>query len=453
MDILGFDYDYTLASYTDRVQHFIYSNALRWLIEVQKYPKNLEVLQFDPTFAIRGLHFDTKRGNLLKIDQLGHLQVDAAYFGRHKIPLEKLKVQYSGLTVQMKYIENLRSLSDLYCLPEACLVSDIIQHFIDNDIDFDPSYVFDDVMKAKDYVHDGVLHQDIMNNLTAYLRVQPELSEFFQRLRSSGKKLFLLTNSSFPFVDKGMSYILGGRDDWIELFDVVMTSARKPSFFIKTQPFRVFAPSSGQVKWEKITEFRKGEVYVQGSLEEFLRLTKWKGANVLYFGDHLFNDLREPNRIEGWKTGVIIPELEREVQIQNSYSYRSMLAEMLEVERAFGRCHFYGRKEEPVTVLLEEYRDKLQKALKETFNPTFGSVFRTHKHATLFANSIQRYADLYTSHIENFLDRPLHYVFYPDRIFFPHEAKIPSMKHLPFHLRETDRIGSNQNDLSKEMKR
>jgi hypothetical protein len=53
MDILGFDYDYTLASYTDRVQHFIYSNALRWLIEVQKYPKNLEVLQFDPTFAIR----------------------------------------------------------------------------------------------------------------------------------------------------------------------------------------------------------------------------------------------------------------------------------------------------------------------------------------------------------------------------------------------------------------
>jgi hypothetical protein len=36
MDILGFDYDYTLASYTDRVQHFIYSNALRWLIEVQK---------------------------------------------------------------------------------------------------------------------------------------------------------------------------------------------------------------------------------------------------------------------------------------------------------------------------------------------------------------------------------------------------------------------------------
>jgi len=36
----------------------------------------------------------------------------------------------------------------------------------------------------------------------------------------------------------------------------------------------------------------------------------------------------------------------------------------MEVERAFGRCHFYGRKEEPVTVLLEEYRDKLQKGFQ-----------------------------------------------------------------------------------------
>jgi len=57
-------------------------------------------------------------------------------------------------------------------------------------------------MKAKDYVHDGVLHQDIMNNLTAYLRVQPELSEFFQRLRSSGKKVafVLLFSLYYQFV-------------------------------------------------------------------------------------------------------------------------------------------------------------------------------------------------------------------------------------------------------------
>ncbi len=33
LDVLGFDYDYTLASYTDKVQTFIYDNALQYLLE------------------------------------------------------------------------------------------------------------------------------------------------------------------------------------------------------------------------------------------------------------------------------------------------------------------------------------------------------------------------------------------------------------------------------------
>jgi hypothetical protein len=53
-------------------------------------------------------------------------------------------------------------------------------------------------------------------------------------------------------------------------------------------------------------------------VQEFKRITKWGGAQVLYFGDHIFNDLSEPSSAEGWKTGVIIRELEREVIIQNS---------------------------------------------------------------------------------------------------------------------------------------
>jgi len=34
LDVLGFDYDYTLASYTDKVPHFIYERALEHLIKV-----------------------------------------------------------------------------------------------------------------------------------------------------------------------------------------------------------------------------------------------------------------------------------------------------------------------------------------------------------------------------------------------------------------------------------
>jgi hypothetical protein len=37
-----------------------------------------------------------------------------------------------------------------------------------------------------------------------------------------------------------------------------------------------------------------------------IALTGWKGDRVLYFGDHIFHDLKEPSSVAGWKTGVII---------------------------------------------------------------------------------------------------------------------------------------------------
>lgn len=62
-----------------------------------------------------------------------------------------------------------------------------------------------------------------------------------------------------------------------------------------------------------------------------MRISKWKGSQVLYFGDHLFSDLMEPSIREGWRTGVIIKELEREVETQNSPGFRKSLSELLAV--------------------------------------------------------------------------------------------------------------------------
>ena len=60
-------------------------------------------------------------------------------------------------------------------------------------------------------------------------------------------------------------------------------------------------------------------MYTQGSLNELIALTGWKGSSVLYIGDSLFSDLVEPSRISGWRTGAIIryvmpQERERAVQ-------------------------------------------------------------------------------------------------------------------------------------------
>lgn len=192
IEVFGFDYDYTLASYTEKVQQFIYEHALKWMIKELGYPESLLSCKYDPTFAIRGLHYDTQKGNLIKLDYLGNIQLDAAFYGRQPLSFEKIQEQYPTLSVQKIYQENFRPLSDLYCLPEACLISDIIQHFLDNKIPFDAAYVFEDVMKAKDYVHAGNIHRDIMNNLPSYLNKQPGLGLFLQRLKKEGKKNFLI---------------------------------------------------------------------------------------------------------------------------------------------------------------------------------------------------------------------------------------------------------------------
>ncbi len=39
------------------------------------YPEQLEEFEYDPTFPIRGLWFDTTFGNLLKVDAYGNILV------------------------------------------------------------------------------------------------------------------------------------------------------------------------------------------------------------------------------------------------------------------------------------------------------------------------------------------------------------------------------------------
>jgi hypothetical protein len=53
LDILGFDYDYTLASYTDKVSYFIYDKALQYLLRNHGYTPSSLHLSFT---LMRRLH-------------------------------------------------------------------------------------------------------------------------------------------------------------------------------------------------------------------------------------------------------------------------------------------------------------------------------------------------------------------------------------------------------------
>lgn len=437
VDYFGFDYDYTLASYTDRVQYFIYEEALDFLVKQLGYPEELLYKKYDPYFAIRGLHFDYRHGNLLKIDAFDRITVDYAYHGKIPLTLQQLNEQYPGLSMLNKYSDTLISLSDLYCLPEACLLADVIQFFRDRGTNFNPETVYFDVMKAKDSVHGegrGILHKNIVQHLPEFLLKHPKLGEFLTTLKQHNKKLFLLSNSHYWFIDQGMSFLLanqlGHHKHWTELFDVIITASRKPSWYQKKNSgaFRKLNTKTDKISWEKVTRFDPGEIYVGGSMEEFQKITGWKGDKILYFGDHIFNDLKEPKLIEGWRTGVIIRELEKEIEIQNTNVYRTLLAEVLLLESFFKHIQLSQNPAvESLERIVRAHHIEVRSDLKSMFNPHFGSVFRNHRYATKFEFNLQRYAAVYTSQIENFLNFPMDYLFYPDRIFLPHESNISNI--------------------------
>ena len=65
----------------------------------------------------------------------------------------------------------------------------------------------------------------------------PELPLTLHKLRSSGKKLFLLTNSQWDYTTHVMSFLLEGQiseyPSWRHFFDVIVVGAHKPRFFLE----------------------------------------------------------------------------------------------------------------------------------------------------------------------------------------------------------------------------
>ncbi|XP_022883966.1 5'-nucleotidase domain-containing protein DDB_G0275467-like [Olea europaea var. sylvestris] len=135
-------------------------------------------------------------------------------------------------------------------------------------------------------------------------------------LREKGKKLFLLTNSPYYFVDGGTRFMLedslGYLDSWRELFDVVIAKANKLEFYTSEHPFRCYDKEKDNLAFSKVDVFLTKKIYYHGCLKAFSHITKWNGPEVIDFGDHLFSDLRGPSKA-GWHTAAIIHELENEI--------------------------------------------------------------------------------------------------------------------------------------------
>ncbi|EDV29635.1 uncharacterized protein TRIADDRAFT_52235 [Trichoplax adhaerens] len=427
--VYGFDYDYTIASYKKKLQYLIFDMALDYLIEDNKYPKEMKSFAYDPGFGVRGLHYDIEKGLLMKIDSQHHVELGTVYRGYTPLDDSEVLATYGGTHLSVQYLSSIydngkymRQLIDVDSLSEMALLTQIAEYFKQKSMSYDPKYIFMDVKAAIKKVHlSGKMHATVKNAIGDYLEPDPDLKELLEYLTSAKKKIFIITNSQFDFLNAGMTHLIG--PDWRSMFDIIITSARKPSFYTDAfHHFRHLMTSDYTTSWDRVKCFKKGEVYQRGSAREFLNLAGFKGSEVLYFGDQVYRDLADLALKLGWKTGAVIPELEREIEIISSDHYQRALNWLISLEKLIDRAQSIRSPE--ALQLLHEWKEEYQevrKLLKMSFNPRFGSMFRTSSKATYFSGRIARYADLYTSSITNFLTYQLHHTFYQKRSALPHE--------------------------------
>ena len=107
LNVIGFDYDFTLVHYTDDIHYFIYRTARDYMIDhmrytqlipskKHRYPEEFRNSDYDPDFAIRGLVFDAKRGFLLKLNYLNNISKGNCYKGKTLVSNEDVINIYNG---------------------------------------------------------------------------------------------------------------------------------------------------------------------------------------------------------------------------------------------------------------------------------------------------------------------------------------------------------------------
>ncbi|KAG8554377.1 hypothetical protein GDO81_003776 [Engystomops pustulosus] len=270
IEVYGFDYDYTLALYSSALHSMIFNTARDILVEQYKYPAGILKYEYLPNFAVRGLHYDINKGLLMKIDAYHYIELGTVYRGLKPVPDEEVIELYQGTHhIPLHQVSGfygkgpaVKQYMDIFSLPEMNLLAVANDFFLSNDIDYDPVHLYKDVTDAIRDVHiKGFMYKWIMEDLEKYIVRGDETSSVLHRLATHGRKLFLITNSPFSFVDKGMKYMVG--QDWRDFFDVVIVQADKPHFFNDCiKPFRK-VDGNGDLKWDRITKLAKGEVYKQ----------------------------------------------------------------------------------------------------------------------------------------------------------------------------------------------
>ena len=428
---IGYDMDYTLIHYHVREWERRAYEHTRATLAARGWP--VGDLVFDADAVLRGLVVDSELGNVVKTNRFGY--VKQVWHGMHRLDFHTQRRHYARAVVDLSDSRWV-FLNTFFAISEGCLYLQLVDLLDARKLPGTLGYadLYRTVRRALDAAHmEGALKQEILSDPERFVDLDPELpAALLDQKLAGGKKLLLITNSEWSYTRPIMEYAidryLPDGKGWRDLFDVVIVSARKPSFFAGRQPAYevigepdVLRPVTGGLEDGKI--YYGGHA---GMVEKYLRV---HGQDILYVGDHVYGDVHQSKRVRRWRTAIVIRELEAELKaldtIREAQQRLTQLMDekaTLEVELArtvlqqrrtamgyLGHrgdaTSFDARISELKSALshVDEEAGPLAIKVGETPNPRWGPLMRTGNDKSMMSRHVERHADIYMSRASNFL--------------------------------------------------
>ena len=456
IEMVGFDMDYTLALYNQaRIEELSMRATLHKLVTAKGYPTAIQGLAYDPMLAVRGLVVDRVNGNIFKPDRYGF--PGRARHGLSEIDRSKVGELYQRERMRLSN-QRYAWIDSLFALPEAVLYACLVDYFDRHETPAKPDYtmLWEHIRECIDLAHrDGSIKAIVSAQLLDYVERDEGLADTLHKFRSSGKRLFLLTNSAWDYTSQVMSYLLdgvrGGYPSWRNYFDVIVVSAAKPEFFTHEHPFVELDGDGNPVAKTSDGPFQRGRVYSGGNIKAFQTRAHAHGDRVLFVGDHIYGDMLRSRKSSNWRTAMVLQELEHEITMYDRLRPELARLDRLDAELIHLDAELYERQAamrslqkltaeagDGVSAAKRTVKDsieKLRRDLRETaaqhrsaesqtddaFNPYWGPLFREGYEVSKFGEQVEAYACVYTSRVSNFrFYSPMQY-FRGPRDRMPHE--------------------------------
>ncbi|VAH59581.1 unnamed protein product [Triticum turgidum subsp. durum] len=401
ISVIGYDMDYTLIHY----------NVMAW--EGRAYDYGMGNLK-SMGFLVDDLEFDP---DLVEI------------YGRELVDLRKEDT--------WEFLNTLFSVSEAVMFMQ--MVDKLDQGLVPAELGpLDYKGLYNAVSKALFRAHvEGQLKSEIMAEPERFVEPDPELPLALLDQKEAGKRLLLITNSDYHYTNKMMNHafnrFLPNDMGWRDLFEMVIVSARKPEFFQISHPLYEVVTEDGLLR--PCFKANSGGLYSGGSAQMVEKSLDIHGDEILYVGDHIFTDVSQSKVHLRWRTALICRELEDEFDaLIKSHAQKEKLVTLIQQKEIVGdlfnqlRLALQRRtNSRPAQTLAatcmndQELTESMQKLLivmqrldekivpllesdGELFNKRWGWLSRAglwdKSHLT---RQIEKYADIYTSRVSNFL--------------------------------------------------